>query len=125
MNFLNLGAQGGEAVRCSAWLGGMALLLVYLLLCVRVTVEGDVLLTKPLGLERCLRRLVRFLRQLGWRLQIAGLLVCKLALDVFYALLDFRKRLLRVVFIHRLYVDYGVMPPNDPSSATRPKKGSI
>jgi len=25
MNLLNLGAQGGEAVRCSAWLGGMVM----------------------------------------------------------------------------------------------------
>lgn len=74
MNFLNGGADGVDAVRCSAWLGGVLLTLLLLfvaqqLLSLRLghglAVEGDVHLAEALGVKRNLRRLVRVLRRLA------------------------------------------------------------
>ena len=107
-------AVGGADVGCSAWLGGMALLLVWL--GVWVAVQGDVHLAKPPGLERCKSGLLLILRRLAGRILrgTAGLLRRRRRDWWVYPVSLLGEFVcFFIIVIHGICVG-GVVPPNDP-----------
>ena len=118
MNFLNLGAQGGEAVRWSAWLGGMASLHVIGWLCI-----GVVLITvwfpfqcRVLTLQALL--LVNKVEEARHaslsRLEVESQIFV-LSCEVTYLRLKRRYLLLKRISVHK-FVE-GALPPNRDSTA--------
>ena len=114
MNFLNWGAQGGEAVRCSAWLGGMVLLLVVLGLLVGVTGNG---VGVPFSV---VWRVSLRVFAVGLRIRAYWLFFLADALDFIGAAKNVCRLFSHFVgcLFHNRKGVKDVMPPNDKSSAT-------